>query len=287
MDGPTPNRAVKNSGMPVSSLVLSTVFHVSIIFALLWSLPTTSTPFMPEDAVEVTIERQTISLAAMIQSVAIPEPPVDSPAIQPALSVPQQPVPQVDSAQTPTLENAVPEPQPAPEPTLRDFPKAESVVRKIEEKKTSRKPDPKPDLNKAFEPPPAGMPPNASPPTPPPNRADVVQPNKIENDYLARMGIKPSHRSTLTEKSGDTCLPDPVLYNLAITDNKLTVTNQYGKMFSVTVPANGEIYQRYKRVPVTEDRNPFRFVHYEMIGNVKTGKLKIWMGACVYKVNLL
>jgi hypothetical protein len=100
------------------------------------------------------------------------------------------------------------------------------------------------------------------------------------------MGIRPSHQSTLTEKSGDTCLRDPVLYNLAITDNKLTVTNQYGKMFSITVPANGEIYQHYKRVPVTEDRNPFKFVEYQMIGNVKTGKLEIWLGNCVYKLNL-
>ena len=64
MDDPTPNRAIKNSGMPVSSLVLSTVFHVSIIFALLWSPPTTSTPLMPEDAIELTIERQTTSLDA-------------------------------------------------------------------------------------------------------------------------------------------------------------------------------------------------------------------------------
>jgi hypothetical protein len=275
-----------NSGMPVSSLVLATVFHVSIIFALLWSPPTTSTPLMPEDAIELTIERQTTSLAAMIQSVAIPEPPVDSPPIQPALPVPRQPVPQVESAQTPTLENALPEPEPPPELTLRDFPKAESVVRKIEEKRLSPKSDPKPDLNKAFEPPPGGILPNASPPTPLPNRADVVQPNKKSNDYLARMGIRPSHQSTLTEKSGDTCLRDPVLYNLEITDNKLTVANQYGKMFSITVPANGEIYQHYKRVPVTEDRNPFKFVEYQMIGNVKTGKLEIWLGHCVYKLNL-
>ena len=259
---------------------------------------------MPEDAIELTIERQTTSLAAMIQSVAIPEPPVDSPPIQPALPVPRQPVPQVESAQTPTLENALPEPEPPPpntiallenalpkpeappEPTLRDFPKAESVVRKIEEKRPSPKSDPKPDLNKAFEPPPGGILPNASPPTPLPNRADVVQPNKKSNDYLARMGIRPTHQSTLTEKSGDTCLRDPVLYNLEITDNKLTVANQYGKMFSITVPANGEIYQHYKRVPVTEDRNPFKFVEYQMIGNVKTGKLEIWLGHCVYKLNL-
>jgi hypothetical protein len=321
MDDPTLNRAIKNSGMPVSSLILATVLHVSIIFALLWSPSTTSTPLMPKDAIELTIERQTTSLAAMIQSVAIPEPPVDSPPIQPALPVPRQPVPQVESAQTPTLENTVPEPEPPPEPTLRDFPKVEPVVRKMEsaqtptlenavpkpeptpeltsrdfpkvapvvrkmeQKKLSPKSDPKPDLNKALEPP-GGTSPNASPPTPLPNPADVVQPNKKSNDYLARMGIRPSHQSTLTEKSGDTCLRDPVLYNLAITDNKLTVANQYGKMFSITVPANGEIYQHYKRVPVTEDRNPFKLVEYQMIGNVKTGKLEIWLGNCVYKLNL-
>ena len=288
MDDPTPNRAIKNSGMPVSSLVLSTVFHVSIIFALLWSPPTTSTPLMPEDAIEVTIERQTTSLAAMIQSVAIPEPPVDSPPIQPALPVPRQPVPQVESAQTPTLENAVPEPEPAPELTLRDFPKAESVVRKIEEKRLSPKSDPKPDLNKAVEPPPGGILPNASPPAPLPNRADVVQPNKKSKNYLERMGIKPSHIATLTEKSGATCVQDSEPYKLEITNDKLTATNSHGVMFSITVPANGEIYHRYKRVPVAGDRNPFRFVEYSMIGNVKTGKLEIWLGhsPCVYKVNL-
>src|SRR5258708_30102239 len=187
MDDPTPNRAIKNSGMPVSSLVLATVLHVSIIFALLWSPSTTSTPLMPKDAIEVTIERQTTSLAAMTQSMAIPEPPVDSPPIQPALPVPRQSVPQVESAQTPTLENAVPEPEPLPEPTLRDFPKVEPVVRKPEEKKLSPKSDPKPDLNKTLKPPPAGASPNASTPTPLPNQADVVQPDKKSNERLARM----------------------------------------------------------------------------------------------------
>jgi hypothetical protein len=339
MDDPTLNRAIKNAGMPVSSLVLATVLHASIIFALLWSPSTTSTPLMPEDAIELTIERQTTSLAAMIQSVAIPEPPVDSPPIQPALPVPRQPVPQVESAQTPTLENTVPEPEPPPEPTLRDFPKVEPVVRKMasaqtptlenavpkpeptpeltsrdfpkvepvvpkkEQKKPPPKSDPKPDSNKVLVPPPGATTPNASPPTPPgaptpnaspptplPNRADVVQPNKKSNDYLARMGLRPTHQATLTEKSGDTCLGE-VLYNLAITDNKLTVSNQHGKMFSITVPANGEIYQRYKRVPVTEDskyeaRSPFKFVEYQIIGNVKTGKLEIWQSHCVYKLNL-
>jgi hypothetical protein len=285
---------------------------------------------MPEDAIELTIERQTTSLAAMIQSVAIPEPPVDSPPIQPALPVPRQPVPQVESAQTPTLENAVPEPEPPPEPTLRDFPKVEPVVRKMEsaqtptlenavpkpeptpeltsrdfpkvapvvrkmeQKKPSPKSDPKPDLNKAPEPP-GGTSPNASPPTPLPNPADVVQPNKARDEYLARMlgtrylermGIKPSHQATMTEKSGDTCPRDPDPYKLEITNNKLTVTNQYGKMFSISVPADGEIYQHYKRPPMAGDRIALgKWMEYTMKGNVKTGKLEIWHIHCVYKLN--
>ena len=296
---------------------------------------------MPEDSIELTIERQTTSLAAMSQSVAIPEPPVDSPPIQPALPVPRQPVPQVESAQTPTLENTVPEPEPPPEPTLRDFPKVEPVVRKMasaqtptlenavpkpeptpeltsrdfpkvapvvpkkEQKKPPPKSDPKPDSNKVLVPPPGATTPNASPPTPPgaptpnasppaplPNRADVVQPNKKSKNYLERMGIKPSHIATLSEKSGATCVQDSEPYKLEITNDKLTATNSHGVMFSITVPANGEIYHNYRRVPVAEDRTPFKFVDYSMIGNVKTGKLEIWLGnspygtPCVYKVNL-
>lgn len=305
MDDPTPNRAIKNSGMPASSVVLATAFHGSIILALLWSPPTTSTLLMPEDAIEVTIERQTTPLATMIHSVAIPEPPADSPPIQLALSVPQQPIPQVESAPTPTLENAVPEPEPPPdtiallenalpkpeappEVTLRDFPKAGSVVRKIEEKKPSPKSDPKPDSNKASEPPPGGTLPNASPPAPLPNRADVVQPNKNSKNYLERMGIKPSHIATLSEKSGATCVQDSEPYKLELTNNRLTATNSHGVMFSTTVPANGEIYHRFKRIPVAGDRPPFGWVRYFMIGNVKTGKLEIWkdFSPCVYKVNL-
>jgi hypothetical protein len=258
----------------------------------------TSTPLMPEDAIEVTIERQTTSLAAMIQSMAIPEPPVDSPPIQPALPVPPQPVPQVESAQTPTLENAVPEPEPTPELTSRDFPKVEPVVRKMEQKKLSPKSDPKPDLNKALEPPPGGTSPNASPPTPLPNPADVVQPNKKSNErlarmwgtrYLERMGIRPSHQATLTEKSGGSCPQDPEPYKLEITNNKLTVTNQYGIMFSITVPADGEIYHHYKRPPMAGDifeKEKGKWMEYTMIGNAKSGKLVIWYYNCVYKLNL-
>ena len=273
-------RAIKGSGMPVSSLVLATVFHVSIIFALLWSPPTTSTSLMPEDAVELTIERQTTSLAAMIQS---------------PLPVPQQPIPQVESAQTPTLENAVPEPEPTPELTLRDFPKAESVVRKVEEKKPAPKADPKPDSNKALVPPAERTPQTASPPTPLPNQADVADPSKKNEraarlwgtKYFERMGIRPSHQATLTGTSGRACPLDPEPYKLEIVNNKLTVTNDYGIMFSITVPADGEIYEHYKRPPMAGDHVVAgKRMEYQMIGNVKTGKLVIWAANCVYTLNL-
>jgi hypothetical protein len=271
--------------MPVSSLVLTTVFHVPLIFALLWSPPTTSTPLMPEDAVELTIERPTTSLAAMTP-------------IQPPLPVPPQPVPQVESAQTPTLESVLPEPEPMPELTLRDIPKVEPVVPKAEQKKPPPKSDPKPDSNKVLVPPPGAIPPAASPPTPLPNRADVVDPNKARNEWLARtmgtkylerMGIKPSHQATLTGKSGRACPLDPEPYKLEIADNKLTVTNDYGIMFSITVPANGEIDQIYKRAPMAGDHasdNKGTWMKYRMMGNVKSGKLEIWYLGCVYTLVL-
>jgi hypothetical protein len=298
MDDPTLDRAIKNPGMPVSSLVLAAAFHVSIIFALLWFPSMPSTPLMPEDAIELTIERQTPSLAAITQSMAIPEPPVDNPPIQPALPVPPQPVPQVESPQPPALENAVPEPEPPPELARRDFPKAEPVVRKPEEKKPSPKSDPKPDLSKDLKPPPAGAPPTASTPTPPRSPADVAQPDKKTNErlarmwgtkYLDRMGIRPSHLATLTARSGGSCYQDPEPYKLEITNDKLTVTNQYGIMFSITVPADGEIYHHYKRPPMAGDiieKVKGNWMVYTMKGNVKSGKLEIWHYNCVQKLNL-
>ncbi len=283
MDDPKTNPATNNSGMPVSSLVLTTVIHVPIIFALLWSPPTTSTPLMPEDTVELTIERQTASLAAMTP-------------IQPALPVPQQPVPQVEAAPTPTLESALPEPEPMPELTLRDIPKVEPVVPKTEQKKPPPKSGPQPDSNKVLVPPPGATTPNASPPTPLSNQADVDRPNKERNERLARllgtryferMGIRPSHQATLTGTSGRTC-PETEPYKLEIVDNKLTVTNDYGIMFSIAVPANGEIDEIYKRAPMAGDHatdNKGTWMKYRMMGNVKSGKLEIWYLGCVYKLN--
>jgi hypothetical protein len=294
MDDPKINRAPNNSGMPASSILLASTFHASIIFALLW-VPLTKTPaLVPDDAVELTIERQPASSATVIQ---------------PPVPVPEPSAPQVEPAPAPTLEGAVPEPEPAPELTLRDFQKTEPVIRKTEQKKPAPKADPKTeqpapkaepktDPNKAFVPAPEGIPQNASPPTPLPNQADVVPPNKKPDErgarmwgtrYLERMGIRPSHLATLTATSGGSCYQDPEPYKLEITNNKLTVTNNYGIMFSITVPADGEIYQNYKRPRMSEDiieKVKGTWMEYTMKGNVKSGKLEIWHYNCVYKLNL-
>src|SRR5476651_1199239 len=74
MDDWRPDRAAKKAAMPASSLFLASTFHASIIFALLW-LPLTRTPaLVPDDAVQLTIERQ---------PVAAVEPPVVSPPVEP------------------------------------------------------------------------------------------------------------------------------------------------------------------------------------------------------------
>ena len=304
MDDWRPDRAAKKAAVPASSLFLASTFHASIIFALL-SVPLITPPAsVPNDAVELTIERQTASAAPVVQPAAPPEPPVVSPPVQPPVTVPQQSASQVDSAQPPTLESAVPEPEPAPQPTLRDFPKTEPVTARTEQKKpvpkvdpkADQKADPKPEPNKAPVQPPAAIPQTASPPTPPPNQADVDLSKKDERAarlwgtrYFERMGIRPSHQAVLTGTSGRACPLDPQPYKLEIADNKLTVTNDYGVMFSMTVPANGEIDQIYKRPPMAGDHyinGPGKRVEYRMLGNVKSGKLEIWYLGCVYKLNV-
>ncbi|HTR85192.1 MAG TPA: hypothetical protein VMI56_11995 [Reyranella sp.] len=281
MDDWRPIRAAKKAAIPASSILLATTFHASVIFALLW-VPLTKPPaVVPDDAIELTIERSPVPTV---------EPPVVVPAVQPPVPVPEQPAP------APPLENAVPEPEPAPQLALRDVPKVEPTVRKAEEKKLPPKPDPKPDSNKALVPPPARTPKIASPPTPPPNQADVDR-SKINERaarmwgtrYFERMGIRPSHQAMLTQTSGRACPLDPEPYKLEIADNRLTVTNDYGVMFSIAVPANGEIDQIYKRAPMAGDHATDAkgtWMKYRMMGNVKSGKLEIWYGGCVYKLNV-
>jgi hypothetical protein len=287
MDDWRPDRAAKKAAMPASSLFLASTFHASIIFALLW-LPLTRTPaLVPDDAVQLTIERQPVAMA---------EPPVVSPPVEPPAPAPEPSAPKVEPAPAPTLESAVPEPEPAPQPTLRDFPKTEPVIAKTEQKKPAPTPGPapvpKPDSNKALAPPPAATPQTASPPTPLPNQAGV-DPSKINEraarlwgtKYFERMGIRPSHQATLTGRSGRACPLDPEPYKLEIVNNKLTVTNDYGIMFSTTVPASGEIDEIYKRAPMAGDHatdNKGTWMKYRMLGNVKSGKVEIWYLGCVY-----
>ena len=285
MDDRRPDRAAKKAAMPASPILLTSTFHASIIFALLW-LPLTKTPaLVPDDAVQLMIERQPAAMA---------EPPVVSPPVQPPAPVTAPSAPQVEPAPAPTLESAVPEPEPAPQPTVRDFPKAEPVIAKTEQKKPTPTPAPKPDSNKALAPPPAATPQTAPPSAPLPNRAGV-DPSKINERaarlwgtrYFERMGIRPSHQATLTGASGRACPLDPEPYKLEIANNKFTVTNDYGIMFSIAVPADGEIYQLYKRPPMAGDHiAPGKWMEYKMIGNVKTGKLVIWAANCVYTLNL-
>jgi hypothetical protein len=283
--------------MPASSIVLTSTVHASIVFALLWG-PLSKTPaLVPDDAVELTIEQQAVATA---------EPPIVSPPIHPPAPVPELSAPQAEPppAQVPTLESAIPEPESAPNLTLRDFPKTEPVIAKTEEKKPEQKTpqqktpapkaDPKPQSNKPLVPPAEGKPQTASPPTPPPNQADVDLSKKDERaarlwgtKYFERMGIRPSHQATLTGKSGRACPLDPEPYKLEIADNKFTATNDYGVMFTIAVPSDGEIYQLYKRPPMAGDHiAPGKWMEYKMIGNVKTGKLVIWAANCVYTLNL-
>jgi hypothetical protein len=286
MDDLRLDRAAKKAAMPASPVFLASTFHASIIFALLW-VPLAKNPaLVPEDAVELTIERQPVAMA---------EPPVVSPPVQPPASVAEQSAPQVESAPPPALEKAVPEPEPAPQPTVRDFPKTEPVIAKTEQKKPAPTPAPtsapKPDSNKALVPPPAATPQTAAPPTPLPNQAGV-DPSKINERaarlwgtrYFERMGIRPSHQATLTQASGRACPLDPEPYKLEIVNNKLTVTNDYGIMFSTKVPANGEIDELYKRAPMAGDHvsDAKGWMKYRMMGNVKSGKLEIWYENCVY-----
>jgi hypothetical protein len=287
------DRAAKKSAMPASPVLLTSTFHASIIFALLW-LPLAKGPaFMPEDAVQLTIE---------LQPVAAADPPVVSPPVQPPAPVPEPSAPKVEAAPapTPTLESAVPEPEPVPQPTLRDFPKTEPVIAKSEQKKPAPTPGatraPQPESNKALVPPPAATPQPASPSTPPPNQAGI-DPSKINEraarlwgtKYFERMGIRPSHQATLTDASGRTCPQDPEPYKLEIVNNKLTVTNDYGIMFSIKVSVNGEIDEIYKRAPMAGDHatdHKGTWMKYRMMGNVKSGKLEIWLGNCVYKLSV-
>jgi outer membrane biosynthesis protein TonB len=150
---------------------LAAAFHATVLSAFLWASPDKSPAPMPDDIVQVTIER----LAAPVAVAAPPMPFLDLPGDDDL----------VRPAETPTLEKAVANSEPAPSPTGRDF--AKLAVPDVRRSKPASKPETNPDLDKAFEPPPGWMPPAAALPAPLPNQGETVQRNKAADDYLAKV----------------------------------------------------------------------------------------------------
>jgi len=74
------------------------------------------------------------------------------------------------------------------------------------------------------------------------------------------------------------CSKVPIPYTLDLTNNTFTATSSFGKMLSITVPADGIIKQTFKP---SGYRKPL-----EMTGNVKSRELEIFETgtACVYKL---
>lgn len=61
----------------------------------------------------------------------------------------------------------------------------------------------------------------------------------------------------------------PVVYTLELTNNTFTATSQYGKMFSIAVPADGVIKKTFRRAGRSGQMT------FEMTGNVKSRELEI------------
>jgi hypothetical protein len=74
------------------------------------------------------------------------------------------------------------------------------------------------------------------------------------------------------------CTKVPIPYTLDLTDNTFTATSSFGKMFSITVPADGVIKKSYTRAGHMKP--------LEMTGNVKSRELEIFDAsvACYYKL---
>lgn len=94
----------------------------------------------------------------------------------------------------------------------------------------------------------------------------------------ARAEMWTAHTVLEPERSVQTCVPDPISYTLDVTSNKFTATSQFGKMVSITVPANGEIDTFYKRA------GGGGVVNLRMTGNVKSRELEVSMATCRYKL---
>ncbi len=70
----------------------------------------------------------------------------------------------------------------------------------------------------------------------------------------------------IPEKSGGNCTRAGTFYSLDLTDDALTVSNENGRMFVATVPADGIVKQTFK--------SPTGGT-YEMVGNARTRELEV------------
>jgi hypothetical protein len=90
-----------------------------------------------------------------------------------------------------------------------------------------------------------------------------------------------AHTTLEKEKSTSArCGEVAISYTLNLTDKTFTATSEYGKMFSITVPADGVIKQTYKRPGGTG------WWRLEMTGNVRSRELEIFVDNwhCYYKL---
>jgi hypothetical protein len=89
-----------------------------------------------------------------------------------------------------------------------------------------------------------------------------------------------AHTVLESEKSVQTCGPQLISYTLELTGNTFTAISQYGRLFSVAIPANGEIDKPYKRAGA----GATGMVSLRMTGNVKSRELEVSHRACRYKL---
>jgi hypothetical protein len=71
-------------------------------------------------------------------------------------------------------------------------------------------------------------------------------------------------------KSPLQCLQGTITYTFELVNDTFTATNQYGRMFSITLPADGAIKKTYRRPGGSNAQRTF-----EMEGNVKSRDLVI------------
>jgi hypothetical protein len=88
-----------------------------------------------------------------------------------------------------------------------------------------------------------------------------------------------AHTDLQPEKSEAICSNNFIVrYTFDLTDSTLTATSQFGEMFSIPAPVNGELDTSYMRWGNNGA------VHVQMTGNVKTRELKIRTYRCTFKL---